>query len=63
MELTNYNITDDQALSLISDFVQSQEKLQAQIDHAKAIGGENPRFSHYTSAASTLENFRQLMVA
>ncbi len=63
MELNNQALTDEQAIRMMRDFVQSQEKLQAERARAvEQLGGEAPRYTHYTSAETALDNFRSLMM-
>jgi hypothetical protein len=50
-------LTDDILCRIVQDFSESQQKLKAQMEHAKEIGGKNPRFSHYTLSETTLKNF------
>ncbi len=62
MELQNDMMSDEQAIRMMRDFVTSQEKLQEQRAHATAIGGTAPRYNHYTSAETALENLTNLLM-
>lgn len=61
MEIKNYNLSDDQFIKIVEDFVRTQEKLQAERQQALDMG-EMSHFAHYTSAETTLKNFRELMI-
>ena len=50
-------LTEDILLRIVQDFVASQKKLKEEMQHARTIGGKNPRFSHYTLSETTLKNF------
>jgi uncharacterized protein YbcI len=63
MEAIITHFSDDQAIDMMRDFVRTQEKLIAERKHAIEIGGRAPRYSHYTSAESTLENIMELIAA
>ena len=56
-ENQDLELSDDILCRIVQDFVASQKKLKEQLEHAKAIGGKNPRFSHYTLSETTLKNF------
>lgn len=63
MEQVINHMTDDQAIDMMRDFIRTQEKLIESRNHAIEVGGRTPRYSHYTSAETTLENIIELIAA
>ena len=63
METIVRDMTDEQAIAMMRDFVRTQEKLRKQRDETVKISGRSPRYTHYTLSETTLDTVKELFAA